>query len=67
VATPTVIRVENLGKTMNAIRTWLDAEKIQPIEFRTVVGRVGLGFEISFRSEREAERFQERFASLVPV
>jgi hypothetical protein len=30
-ATPTVIRAQNLGKTMNDIRTWLDAEKIEPI------------------------------------
>jgi hypothetical protein len=30
-----------------------------------VVGRAGLGFEISFRGEREAARFQERFAALL--
>jgi hypothetical protein len=64
-ATPTVIRAENLGNTMNAIRTWLDAEKIQPVDFRTVVGSAGIGFEISFRLEHEAECFQRRFASLV--
>jgi hypothetical protein len=64
-ATPTVIRAENLGNTMNAIRTWLDAEKIQPVDFRTVVGHAGIGFEIGFRTEQEAERFQRRFASLV--
>jgi hypothetical protein len=64
-ATPAVIRAENLGNTMNDIRTWLDAEKIQPVDFRTVVGHAGIGFEISFRLEHEAERFQRRFASLV--
>jgi hypothetical protein len=64
-ATPTVIRAEDLSNTMNDIRTWLDAEKIQPVDFRTVVGQAGIGFEISFRTEQEAERFQERFASLV--
>lgn len=66
-ATPTVIRAEELGNTMNNIRTWLDAEKIQPVDFRTVVGSAGIGFEISFRCEQEAQRFHERFASLVPV
>ena len=66
-ATPTVIRAENLGKTMNDIRTWLDAEKIQPVDFKTVVSSAGIGFEISFQSEQEAERFQERFALLVLV
>jgi hypothetical protein len=65
--TPAVIRAENLGNTMNDIRTWLDAEKIQPVEFKTVVGHAGVGFEISFRCEQEAQRFHERFASLVPV
>jgi hypothetical protein len=66
VAPPTLIRAENLGKTVNDIRTWLDAEKIEPVDFRTVVSHAGIGFEISFRNEQEAERFQERFASLVP-
>jgi hypothetical protein len=66
-ATPMVIRAEKLGETMNDIRIWLDAEKIQPVEFKTVVSHAGIGFEISFQSEREATRFQERFASLVPV
>ncbi|HXO02186.1 MAG TPA: hypothetical protein VN900_09015 [Stellaceae bacterium] len=65
-ATPTVIRAENLGETMNDIRTWLDAEKIEPVDFKTVVSHAGIGFEISFETEQEAERFQERFASLVP-
>ena len=64
--TPTVIRAENLGETMNDIRTWLDAEKIEPVDFKTVVSHAGIGFEISFETEQEAERFQERFASLVP-
>jgi hypothetical protein len=33
---PTLVRVENLGDTMNEIRTWLDAQKIQPVAFKTV-------------------------------
>jgi hypothetical protein len=55
-----------LAATMRDIRIWLDSERIEPVEFKAVVGRVGLGFEISFRDEHEAERFQERFASLLP-
>jgi hypothetical protein len=50
---------------MSEIRTWLDSEKIEPTEFKTVVARGGLGFEISFKSERDAERFQRQFALLV--
>jgi hypothetical protein len=53
----TVIRTKNLGDTMKEIRSWLDAEKIQPVVFKTVVGRAGTGFEISFRHEQEADGF----------
>jgi hypothetical protein len=67
---PVVVQSENQGSTSLAttikdIRTWLVSERIEPVEFKTVVGRTGLGFEISFREECEAERFQERFASLL--
>jgi hypothetical protein len=55
----------SLDKTMRDIRVWLDGERIEPVQFKTVVGRAGLGFEISFRREREAERFQKRFGSLL--
>jgi hypothetical protein len=68
--TPVAVQAENsrgmsLDQTMNEIRAWLDGERIEPVQFRTVVGRACLGFEISFRDEREATRFQERFASLL--
>jgi len=56
-----------LAKVLNEIHTWLDREQVEPVRFRIVVGRSGLGFEISFRNEREAERFQGRFASLLNV
>ena len=67
---PVSLQAENFGnaplvKVLNEIRTWLDSERIEPIRFKIVVGRSGLGFEISFRSQREAERFQEQFASLL--
>jgi hypothetical protein len=54
-----------LGSAMKDIRIWLDCEKIQPVQFRTVVGRAGVGFEISFRDRNEAKRFERRFASLM--
>jgi hypothetical protein len=50
---------------MSDIRAWLDSEKIQAAAFKTVVSRAGLGFEIEFHDERAAQRFQERFSSLV--
>jgi hypothetical protein len=68
--TPVAVQAENsrnvpLDKTMRDIRIWLDGERIELVQFKTVVGRAGLGFEISFRYEREAECFQERFESLL--
>jgi hypothetical protein len=51
-----------IGTIMNEIRSWLDQNKIEPIDFKTVVGRQGIGFEIRFRTEGEAERFQREFA-----
>jgi hypothetical protein len=68
--TPVVVQAENSGsaplaKAMDEIRTWLDGERIEPVQFRTVVGKTGLEFEISFRREHEAERFQKRFAALL--
>jgi outer membrane lipoprotein-sorting protein len=60
------LRVESLpgtpfGDTMNEIRMWLDSQKIQPLDFKTVAGGAGLGFEIRFRNQDEATRFRERF------
>jgi hypothetical protein len=66
----TVVRAENLsgtplGGAMNEIRTRLDQERIQPANFKIVVGRTGLGFEISFDCEAQAQRFRRQFSSLV--
>ena len=65
-----VIRTANLrdtplGNTMNEIRIWLDSEKIQPMAFKTIVSRGTVGFEITFKSERDAERLQQRFRPLL--
>src|SRR5205814_10580986 len=51
-----------IGSIMNEIRSWLSQNKIEPIDFKTVVERAGIGFEIRFRTEGEAERFQREFA-----
>jgi len=46
---------------MNEIRIWLDAEKIQPLEFKEAAGTDGIGFEVRFRDAAEAERFRKAF------
>jgi hypothetical protein len=46
---------------MNEVRFWLDENKIEPVDFKTVVGREGIGFEIRFRKEEEGDRFQRAF------
>ena len=67
---PNVIRTETLrdtplGSAMAEIRVWVDSEKIQPVEFKTVVSYGAVGFEISLKSDRDAERFQQRFRPLL--
>ena len=63
---PIVVRAEDkLGKAMNEIRAWLDSEQIEPVQFKAIVDREVVGFEISFRHAHQAERFQERFAAYV--
>jgi hypothetical protein len=63
-----VVRVEkkpdlSFGEIMNAIRTWLDHRKIEPISFEPVAkADSGVGFEIAFNSEDEAQLFQREFA-----
>ena len=67
-ANPLVVFVETkfgepIGSTMNAIRSWLDSEKIQTTAFKIVPTERGLKFEIAFGQEHEAERFRQQFAS----
>jgi hypothetical protein len=65
---PFVVRVEkkpdrSFGDIMNAIRTWLDHRKIEPVSFEPVArADRGVGFEIAFNSEDEAQLFQREFA-----
>jgi hypothetical protein len=64
---PFVVRIEkkperSFGEIMNAIRTWLDHRKIEPISFEPVAkADRGVGFEIGFASEDEAHLFDQQF------
>jgi len=68
---PTVVILENvaldpdggLGHVMNEIRSWLDGCKIQPVKFRTRPSEAGgVAVEIKFRTEDEAQLFDQAFA-----
>jgi hypothetical protein len=50
-----------LGDLMNAIRSWLDGQKIQSTTFKVVTA----GLELTFRQEHEAVRFREQFSSQI--
>ena len=50
-----------ISQIMNEIRSWLEENRIEPVDFKTLVGREGIGFEIRFRTEEEGERFQRAF------
>ena len=51
-----------LRETMNNMRSWLDHRKIQPALFNSVFNALsGVGFEIGFNSEDEAELFERQF------
>jgi hypothetical protein len=66
---PLSVRVEKpqkaFGVAMNEIRTWLDAHKIQPVDFRPdpTRGPGAVAFEIKFRREEEARLFEQTFVS----
>jgi hypothetical protein len=65
---PFVVRVvkkpeRSFGEIMNAIRTWLDHRKIEPISFEPVAkADSGVGFEIAFNTEDKAQLFEREFA-----
>jgi hypothetical protein len=51
-----------LAETMNAMRSWLDKHKVQPVEFKiAMTGTPGIAFDIQFRSEDEAALFERVF------
>jgi hypothetical protein len=63
---PILVKLERptgtpFGEIMNEVRSWLDSQKIEPIDFKPVVSSQGIGFEISFRAKEQAELFQRTF------
>ena len=64
---PFVVRVEkkpdsSFGAAMNDIRAWLDHRKIEPASFKPVAkADTGVGFEVGFNNEDEANLFQHEF------
>lgn len=64
---PFTIRIEKpktaLAETMNEMRTWLDEQGFQPIEFKiAMTGMPVIAFDVQFRSEDEAVLFERVFA-----
>jgi hypothetical protein len=47
---------------MNAIRIWLDSNKIEPASFQPIVAGGGILFEVRFRNSHDAALFQQEFA-----
>jgi hypothetical protein len=57
-----IVRIETpaankLGEMMNAIRSWLDSQKIQPTTFKVIPN----GLELAFHHDHEAAHFREQF------
>jgi len=65
---PFVVRVDkkperSFGAIINDIRTWLDHRMIEPVSFQPVAkADTGVGFEIAFHTEVEAQLFEQEFA-----
>ena len=62
---PYVVRVrvssgQPLADAMNRLRIWLDHQKIQPAEFKTITDAKGYALDIAFRSVTDAERFRRQ-------
>ena len=51
----------SLGEIMGEMRDWMNANKIQPRAFKTVVSEGRLAFEVEFLTEDEAQLFRQRF------
>jgi hypothetical protein len=66
---PICVRVEkpvtaSIGEIMNAMRSWLDAQRIEPLEFRMrpVGGGQSVEFELRFSTADDAALFEQQFA-----
>jgi hypothetical protein len=52
-----------IADAMNEMRTWLDNNRLQPVQFKIVFDRMtGIAFDVMFRSEAEAILFAQVFA-----
>jgi hypothetical protein len=63
---PFTIRIEKpevaLAETMNAMRSWLDKHRVQPVKFKiAATGLPGVALDVQFRSEDEAVLFERVF------
>jgi hypothetical protein len=56
-----VSRGEALGDVMKTLRTWLDGQKIEPTEFKTIVDARGFTLDFGFASAIDADRFRNQF------
>jgi hypothetical protein len=54
---------DELGATMNKIRSWLDGQKIQAVTFKTLPDAMGHIFTIGFRTIEDATRFRAQFGA----
>ena len=63
---PYYVRVETpkeaFARTMNEMRTWLDAHKIVPADFKVVPTATGIAVDMRFPDQYHASLFQQRFA-----
>ena len=64
---PTTIHVEKpvevlLSNYFAEMRTWLDAHKISPVNFRLWGGYTVIGLDIAFSNPEEASLFEQEFA-----
>jgi hypothetical protein len=63
---PYYVRVETpkhaFADTMNEMRVWIDAHKIQLSEFKIVPTETGMAVDLRFPDEYHASLFQQKFA-----
>ena len=63
---PYHVRVETprqaFAETMNEMRAWIDAHKIQLSEFKIVQTETGMAVDLRFPDEHHATLFQQKFA-----
>jgi hypothetical protein len=62
---PIMIRIEpretSLAQIMNEVRAWLDSNKIEPVDFKTIISHRGVGCELRFQKHEQADLFKREF------